>query len=96
MKARDFLLRRFDRAVLALLAARRRRRNGSPLVFFLLVFTLSVPFWLIGAVTELRLLPGLPVSSLMFVCPAMAAAILVYGSITNESGRRSGTRRSFS
>lgn len=59
--------------------AARRRRNRSPLVFFVLVFALSLPFWLIGALTTIQLLPGLPVSSLMFVCPALAASILVYG-----------------
>jgi hypothetical protein len=37
MRARDFLVGRFDRAVLALFAARRRYRNRSPLGFFLLV-----------------------------------------------------------
>jgi membrane protease YdiL (CAAX protease family) len=51
----------------------------SPLRFFLLVFALSVPLWLIGAVTPLQLLPGLPVSSLMVFCPLIAASILVYG-----------------
>ncbi len=50
----------------------------SPLKFFLLVFALSVPFWLIGAVTGLELLPGLPVSSLGACCPLLAALILVY------------------
>jgi Universal stress protein family len=50
---------------------------SSPLKFFLLVFALSVPFWLIGAVTGLELLPGLPVSSLMACCPLLAALILV-------------------
>jgi len=50
----------------------------SPLKFFLLVFALSIPFWLIGAVTPLQLLPGLPVSSLMAFCPLIAASILVY------------------
>jgi uncharacterized protein len=53
-------------------------RSGAPLKFFLLVFALSVPFWLIGAVTGLRILPGLPVSSLGAFCPLMAASILVY------------------
>ncbi len=53
-------------------------RSRSPLKFFLLVFALSIPFGLIGAVTNLQLLPGLPVSSLMLVCPAIAASILVY------------------
>jgi uncharacterized protein len=50
----------------------------SPLKFFLLVFALSVPFWLIGALTGLELLPGLPVSSLGAFCPLLAALILVY------------------
>ncbi len=50
----------------------------SPLKFFLLVFALSTPLWLIGAVTPLQLLPGLPVSSLMAFCPLIAASILVY------------------
>jgi membrane protease YdiL (CAAX protease family) len=46
--------------------------------FFLLVFALSIPFWLIGAVTPLELLPGLPVSSFAVFCPLIAASILVY------------------
>jgi membrane protease YdiL (CAAX protease family) len=50
----------------------------SPLKFFLLVFALSIPFWLIGAVIPLQVLPGLPVSSLMAFCPLIAASILVY------------------
>jgi CAAX protease family protein len=54
-------------------------RSRSPLKFFSLVFALSIPFWLFGALTRLQLLPGLPVSSLMAVCPLMAASILVYG-----------------
>src|SRR4029453_3550494 len=33
-------------------------RTGSPLKFILLVFALSVPFWLIGAVTGVQFLPG--------------------------------------
>lgn len=53
-------------------------RTRSPLRFFLLVFVLSVPFWLIGAATGLQLLPGLPVSALMVLCPLTAAVLLVY------------------
>jgi uncharacterized protein len=53
-------------------------RPRSPLQFFLLVFILSVPFWWLGAVTGWQLLPGLPVSALMAVCPLMAAVILVH------------------
>jgi membrane protease YdiL (CAAX protease family) len=51
-------------------------RPRSPLKFFLLVFALSLPFWLAGTLTERQLLPGLPVAALMFVCPAIAAVIL--------------------
>src|SRR5271157_4440853 len=53
-------------------------RSRSPLKFFLLVFALSLPFFLAGALTTVQLLPGLPVSSLMFLCPVTAALIFVY------------------
>ena len=53
-------------------------RSRSPLKFIILVFALSVPFWLIGAVTRLQLIPGLSVSALGAFCPLMAALILVY------------------
>jgi membrane protease YdiL (CAAX protease family) len=53
-------------------------RRKSPLRFFLLVFALSLPFWLAGTLTSFQLLPALPISALMFVCPVTAAAILVY------------------
>ena len=52
--------------------------KAFPFKFFLLVFALSIPFWLIGAVTGLQLLPGLSVSALGAFCPLMAALILVY------------------
>ncbi len=50
----------------------------SPPKFFLLLFALSLPFYAAGASTSFQLLPGVPVSGLMFVCPAITAAILVY------------------
>ena len=52
----------------------------SPQRFFLLVFALSIPFWLIGAMAGrgLPLPMNLPVSALMFPCPLIAALILVY------------------
>ncbi len=53
-------------------------QRRSPGKFFLLVFALSIPFWLIGAVTGLQLLPGVPVAALMACCPMLAALILVY------------------
>jgi uncharacterized protein len=52
--------------------------EGSPLKFFALVFGLSVPFWLIGAATGFRLMPGLSVSALAAICPMAAALILVH------------------
>lgn len=53
-------------------------RNRSPLKFFLLVFALSIPFWVAGALTTLQLLPGLPISSFSFFCPVTAALIFGY------------------
>ncbi len=53
-------------------------RSRSPLTFFLFVFALSLPFWVAGALITIQLLPGLPLSALMFVCPVTAALILVY------------------
>jgi membrane protease YdiL (CAAX protease family) len=46
--------------------------------FFLLVFALSIPFWLAGAMSDLQLMPGLSVSALMAFCPIAAALILVH------------------
>ena len=46
--------------------------------FFLLVFALSIPFWVLGGVTGLQVLPGLSVSALGAFSPLMAAAILVF------------------
>jgi membrane protease YdiL (CAAX protease family) len=43
-----------------------------------LTFFLSIPFLLLGATTELQLLPGIPLSAFAFVCPGLAAAICVY------------------
>jgi uncharacterized protein len=50
------------------------------LTFFVLVFALSLPFWLLGPLAEhfIRLPFHLPVSALQFVCPLIAASILVY------------------
>lgn len=50
----------------------------SPLKFFVWVFGLSIPFWLMGAATDLQLMPGLSVSALMTFCPAVAALILIH------------------
>lgn len=47
-------------------------------MFFVLVLALTIPFWVLGAVTGLQLLPGLPVAALAAVCPGLAALILVH------------------
>lgn len=69
-------------------------RPRSPLRFFVLVYALAVPFWLLGAATAINLLPGLPIAGLMTICPVAAALILVY----RENGRAGTTallKRSF-
>jgi membrane protease YdiL (CAAX protease family) len=56
-------------------------KNHSPVKFFSLVLLLSIPFWILGAVTRdlTEILPiKLPISALMTFCPLLAAAILVY------------------
>jgi hypothetical protein len=53
--------------------------------FFLLVVILSIPFYLIGAVTGLALLPGLPISALAAFCPMIAAIILTHRESGNPS-----------
>ena len=50
----------------------------SPLNFFVLVFALSIPFWLAGAMSDMQLMPGLSVSALMTFSPMAAALILVH------------------
>jgi membrane protease YdiL (CAAX protease family) len=53
-------------------------RNRSALVYFALTFALSIPFWILGALTNFQLLPGVPVSALGLLCMVGAASILVY------------------
>lgn len=54
--------------------------NNSPLkkigTFIVVVFALSCPFWLAGYWFAGIMLPGLPVSALMAIVPALAALIL--------------------
>ena len=46
--------------------------------FFALVFALSIPFWVLGVINPIQLLPGLPISALGAFAPALAAVLLVY------------------
>ncbi len=48
------------------------------ITFVILVVVLSVPFWILGGTTGLRLVEGLPVSALMAFCPLVAAVILTH------------------
>jgi membrane protease YdiL (CAAX protease family) len=50
------------------------------LPLFALVFALSIPFWVLGTVYPIQLLPGLPISALGAFTPALGALILVYRS----------------
>jgi membrane protease YdiL (CAAX protease family) len=50
----------------------------SPLTFFALVFVLSVALLLLDRVIKLQLAPKIPLLALAFLCPVLAAAILVY------------------
>ena len=43
--------------------------------FFRLVFAFALPFWILGALADAQVLPGLRVAALMAVCPAVAALI---------------------
>ncbi|MGP6192118.1 MAG: CPBP family intramembrane glutamic endopeptidase [Vulcanimicrobiaceae bacterium] len=52
--------------------------DRSDVAFFVLVFALSIPFWLLGAVMGTQLVSGVPLSGLGFVCPAIAASALTY------------------
>jgi uncharacterized protein len=63
-----------ERASATELAAKPGR---SPAVFFLLVFALSGPFWLVASLAQIQLLPGLPLSAVMVLCPLVASLILV-------------------
>ncbi|WP_440107356.1 CPBP family glutamic-type intramembrane protease [Streptosporangium sp. H16] len=47
-------------------------------MFFLLVFVLTMPFLALDAMGGPQILPGIPLSGLAFVCPALAAVALRY------------------
>jgi len=49
------------------------RTDLSPRRMLVLIAALSTPFYLLGQMSDARLMPGLPVSSLMFLCPAGVA-----------------------
>ena len=66
------------------------QKRNAPIHFFALVFLLSLPFWVYGALVDGQLLPGLPVSSVMVVCPTIAAGVL-----THRAGGRNALKSLF-
>lgn len=60
----------------------RQARSPSPLLFFVLVYAFAIPIWIAGSATDIMILPGLPIASLMVICPITAGLLLKY----RESG----------
>ena len=54
------------------------RSHKSPITYFVLTFSLSIPFWIAGFLVDNQLLPGIPLSALGLLCMVGAASILVY------------------
>lgn len=52
-------------------------QRRPPLTFFMLVFALTIPFGVIGILSGIQLIPGIPLTALAVFSPAIAAAILV-------------------
>lgn len=46
--------------------------------FFALVFGLSIPFWILGFMNPIQILPGLPISALGAFAPLFGTLILAY------------------
>jgi membrane protease YdiL (CAAX protease family) len=68
--------------------------HRTVLPFLILVFVLSVPFWILGSLFDFQFLPGLPIGALAVFIPGIAGSAMAY-----RSGRspavRSLLRRSF-
>ena len=47
------------------------------MLFFALGFVFSIPFWLLGGISDLQLMPGLSISALAAFAPMVAALVLV-------------------
>src|SRR5512146_3042712 len=53
-------------------------KNRSLLNFVLLLFGLSIPLWVIGAIYDVQLFPGFKLYQLPLAMPSVAALILIY------------------
>ena len=58
-------------------------KNRSLLNFVLLLFGLSIPFWVIGTIYDVQIFPGFNLFQLPLAMPSVAALILIY----RESGK---------
>jgi len=58
-------------------------KSRSLLNFFLLLFFLSIPFWVLGAIYDVPIFPGFNLYQLPLVMPMITALILIY----RESGK---------
>ena len=47
-------------------------------IYVVLIFALSIPFWILGIVYPVEILPGIPISALAVLIPTLAACILLY------------------
>jgi membrane protease YdiL (CAAX protease family) len=56
----------------------QNKDESSVFTFFVLVFAFSIPFWVLGIIYPIQLLPGLPISALGAFTPALGALILTY------------------
>ena len=65
----------------------RIENTSSPTSFFTLVFVLTVPFWVLGDLFALELMPGLPLASLMVVTPTLAALYIRWQGTGPEDAR---------
>ncbi len=61
-------------------------KQESVSIFIVLAFVLSIPFWVLGTLNPIELLPGVPISALGTFVPAIAASVLIY-----KSDRLAGT-----
>ncbi len=72
----------------------QNKHEASVFTFFVLVFALSIPFWVLGIIYPIQLLPGLPISALGAFTPALGALFLTYN-YDRLSGARQLLQRSF-
>src|SRR5690242_11903477 len=66
----------------------KRSTTAETTTYFALVFAISTPFWVLGAISNERLTSNLSLGSLMIFAPFVAAVVL-----TARERQRGGVRR---